>query len=48
MKRTPENLKKYVHFVGQTCRKENQLPLTTGLWAVWWNMVPGWRETRKS
>jgi lon-related putative ATP-dependent protease len=30
MKRTPENLKKYAHFVGQTCRKENQLPLTTG------------------
>ena len=30
MKRTPENLKKYAHFVSQTCRKENQLPLTTG------------------
>ena len=30
MKRTPENLKKYAHFVGQTCRKENQLPLATG------------------
>ena len=30
LKRTPENLKKYAHFVGQTCRKENQLPLTTG------------------
>jgi lon-related putative ATP-dependent protease len=30
MKRTPENLKKYAHFVGQTCRKENQLSLTTG------------------